>query len=210
MARLVPPLVVLGLGSPAAADAVRYRVDPARSALIVHVARAGVAARLAHDHAVEATEIAGTVRFDPAAPESAAVTVEVPTAALRVDDPAARRRLGLDGDLSASQRAEVTRAMRAPDQLDAARFPTIRFVSTRVERERDGEYRVAGALTIRDVTREVRFPARVAFDGATLVGRATLAFLQSSFGYRPYRALLGAIQNRDEVTLHVELVAHPE
>jgi polyisoprenoid-binding protein YceI len=159
---------------------------------------------------VEATELSGQIVFDPAAPETASVTVEVRTASLRVDEPAARRRLGLDGDLSAGQRADVAQAMRAPDQLDVARFPTIRFASTRVERGGEGQYHVTGALTIRDVTREVSFPARVALDGPALTGRATLTFLQSSFGYRPYSTLFGAIRNRDEVALHVELVATPE
>lgn len=207
-AALVPLLLALGPG--AAAEAARYRVDPARSALLLHVARAGPGARLGHDHAVEATEFSGTVVFDPAAPEAASVTVEVRTASLRVDEPAARRRLGLDGDLSTGQRADVTRAMHAADQLDVARFPTVRFASTRVEHHGAGEYRVTGTLTIRDVTREVSFPARVALEGPTLVGRATLTFRQSSFGYRPYSTLFGAIRNRDEVALHVELVAHPE
>jgi hypothetical protein len=47
----------------------------------------------------------------------------------------------------------------------------------------------------------------VGIESGALRARATVTFLQSSFGYRPYRALLGAIRNRDEVTLHVDLVA---
>jgi hypothetical protein len=47
-------------------------------------------------------------------------------------------------------------------------------------------------------------------EGQTLRGTATLAFTQSSFGYRPYSALLGAIKNKDAVTLHIDLVAIPE
>jgi len=59
------------------------------------------------------------------------------------------------------------------------------------------------------VTREVSFPATVAVEDGVLRARAALRFLQSSFGYRPYRALLGAIRNQDEVSLDVDLVARP-
>ncbi len=186
-----------------------YHVDPARSTLLLRTYRAGPAGRLAHDHAVQATEFAGTIEFDPARPEASAVSVEARTDGLRVDDPAARRRLGLEGDLSPDQRRDVEGAMRAPDQLDVARFPTIRFASTAIRREADGGYLVTGQLTIRGVTREVTFPAEVALDHDVLRARATFGFRQSSFGYRPYRAFLGAVQNRDEVTLQVELVATP-
>jgi polyisoprenoid-binding protein YceI len=202
--------MAIAIGPPALAQAGGYRIDPARSSLLLRLWREGAGSRLAHDHVVEATEFAGTIVFDPAAPEAASVAVEVRTASLRVDEPEARRRLGLEGDLSAGQRADVATAMRAAGQLDVARFPTIRFASTRVVRQGDRLYRVTGMLTIHDVTREVSFPARVTLDGPTLTGRARLTFLQSSFGFRPYSTLFGAIRNRDEVALDVELVADPE
>jgi polyisoprenoid-binding protein YceI len=185
------------------------RIDPERTRLALRLFREGVGSALAHDHIVEATEVGGTVDYDPARPDASAIVVEVRTASLRVDEPAARRRLGVEGDLSESQRADVAKAMRAPDQLDVARYPTIRFVSTRVVAEGEGRFRLTGRLTLRGVTREVTFPATVAFEAGALRGRATLTFLQSSFGYRPYSALLGAIRNRDEVSLHVDLVAGP-
>ena len=135
--------------------------------------------------------------------------IEARTATLRVDEPASRRRLGVEGDLSDSQRADVTKAMRAPDQLDVERHPTIRFASSRVVGEGEGKLRVTGQLTLRGVTRELTFPATVALETGGVRARATLTFLQSAFGYRPYSALLGAIRNKDEVTLHVDLVATP-
>jgi hypothetical protein len=44
-------------------------------------------------------------------------------------------------------------------------------------------------------------------EGGLLRGRAQLTFKQSSFGYQPYRAVLGAIKNKDEVILHIDLGA---
>jgi polyisoprenoid-binding protein YceI len=45
--------------------------------------------------------------------------------------------------------------LRSPDFFDVERFPEIRFRSTRIEKVEDDRYRVVGALTIRDVTREI-------------------------------------------------------
>jgi len=45
--------------------------------------------------------------------------------------------------------------LRSPDFFDASRFPTIRFVSRRIEGDPNGELRLIGDLTIRDVTKEV-------------------------------------------------------
>lgn len=47
--------------------------------------------------------------------------------------------------------------LRSADFFDAEKFPHMTFTSTRVERTNDGDYRVAGHLTIRGVTREVVF-----------------------------------------------------
>jgi polyisoprenoid-binding protein YceI len=184
-------------------------VDAEATRLTVHVYRDGIGSALAHDHVVEATQLTGRVEYDAERPEASSIVIEARTDTLRVDEPAARRRLGVEGELSDSQRADVARAMRAPDQLDVARYPTIRFASTRVVSEGDGRLRITGELTVRGVTREVTFPATVALEAGALRGRASLRFLQSSFGYRPYSALLGAIRNKDEVGLDVDLVARP-
>jgi polyisoprenoid-binding protein YceI len=197
------------LFGPSVAWSGTFRVDPERTRLAVRTHRDGVGGRLAHDHVVEATEVTGGIEYDAGRPEASSVTIEARTASLRVDEPAARRRLGVEGDLSESQRADVAKAMRAPDQLDVARYPTIRFASTRVVPDGDGRLRVVGALTLRGVTREVTFAATVVQEAGALRGQATLTFLQSSFGYQPYSALLGAIRNKDEVSLHVDLVAMP-
>ena len=47
-------------------------------------------------------------------------------------------------------------------------------------------------------------------EGNLFRATATLTFMQSAFGYKPYSALLGAIKNKDAVMLHIHLVAVPE
>ena len=45
--------------------------------------------------------------------------------------------------------------LKSPDFLDVEHFPTITFKSTRIERAAHDQYRMAGDLTIKDVTRPV-------------------------------------------------------
>jgi polyisoprenoid-binding protein YceI len=49
--------------------------------------------------------------------------------------------------------------LRSPDFFDVANYPTMRFVSKRVEGDVRKRFRVVGDLTIRDVTREVAVEA---------------------------------------------------
>lgn len=45
--------------------------------------------------------------------------------------------------------------------FDAKKYPNITFVSTKIERQSDKQYRVTGILTIRDKTKEVSLPLRI-------------------------------------------------
>jgi polyisoprenoid-binding protein YceI len=51
--------------------------------------------------------------------------------------------------------------LRSPDFFDVERYPNIVFRTRRLEPDGDGEYRVIGDLTIRDVTREVALTGEV-------------------------------------------------
>jgi polyisoprenoid-binding protein YceI len=188
--------------------AATFTIDPGQSALVVQIFKDGVAARLAHDHVVQARTFSGTIAYDPQNPDASAIQVKVEVESLQADDPATRRKLGLEGgEPSAKDRADIEATMKSDDQLAAARFPSITFASTSIVKQPDGRFLVTGRLTIRGIAHEVKFPAQVSMEGGLLRGRAQLAFKQSSFGYQPYRAALGAIKNKDEVILHMDLGA---
>ena len=185
-----------------------FTIDPGQSALVVQLFKDGVAARLAHDHVVQARTFSGTIAYDPQKPDAASIEVKVEVASLLADEPATRRKFGLAaGDPSAKDRADIEAAMKSDGQLAAARFPSITFASTSIAKQPDGRLLVTGRLTIRGVTQEVKLPAQITMEGGLLRGRAQLTFKQSSFGYQPYSAALGAIKNKDEVVLHIDLAA---
>lgn len=183
-------------------------IDPTQSELVVQLFKAGPASALAHDHVVHATEYGGALRGDPADPARVTVVIDVKAASLRADEPALRRKYGLP-DMSDKERGQVQSTMESEGQLDVAHHPALRFASKRVVEQGEGHYLVAGDLTIRDVTRPVELPVDVERAGNTVRARGTLRFQQSSFGYRPYSAFMGAVKNRDEVVLHVDVVTRP-
>lgn len=47
--------------------------------------------------------------------------------------------------------------LKSPDFFDAAKFPQLKLVSTRLEKKDDENYTLHGDLTIRDVTKPVKF-----------------------------------------------------
>ena len=206
---LVLELVYLGAFANAA-QAATFTIDQSRSVLVVQLFRDGVAARLGHDHVVRATRFSGLVRFDPTAPQSASIRVDVDAAGLKADEPSMRSRFSVSGAPTASDIAEIETSMKSERQLYVSRFPRITLVSDRITRDAPERYQVAGQLTIRGVTQAVRFPATVRMEGDVLHATATIEFLQTSFGFQPYRAALGAIKNKDGVILHVDLTATPQ
>jgi polyisoprenoid-binding protein YceI len=99
--------------------------------------------------------------------------------------------------------------MTAKGQLDVEHYPVMKFTSTRIEPQTAEVYTVTGELTIRGVTQTVTFPAQVQQRENTLHAQGSFRFTQSSFGYEPYSAFLGAVKNQDEVLLHFDIVAAP-
>lgn len=79
----------------------------------------------------------GELEFDPSNPAAASVTAEIDTTAIN------------------SGMADRDNHLKSPDFLDVANFPTITFVSKRVDLKNNTEGKVYGDLTIRGTTREV-------------------------------------------------------
>lgn len=142
--------------------AATYQVDPAHSAV-----------EFAVKHMMFSTvkgyfrKIGGEIVFDQADPTQTSVTATAEAASVDTGD------VNRDNHL------------RSADFFDAEHYPTLSFVSKRVEPHgREGTYRVIGDLTIRGVTREVAFEGtyegtgtdpwggtRVGFSATTTINR---------------------------------------
>ena len=108
-----------------------YDIDPSHSSAhfsVRHMMIANVKG--------EFTKVAGTVTFNPENPSESKVEATIDVASLHTRD------------------EQRDTHLRSADFFDVANFPEIRFVSTSVEADGEGEYKVKGGLTIRGVTRE--------------------------------------------------------
>src|SRR5215472_8212407 len=94
---------------------IRYTIDAKESlfAVVTHKDTHTLASGAAHDHAIHASEVKGTVTFDPSDPASCRIEILVPVAGLRADDPSVRKRVGLpEGEILAKNRGDVEEHMR--------------------------------------------------------------------------------------------------
>ena len=183
--RFLSAAILLALSMPATAQ--MRAIDSARSTVTIHVGKAGVFSAFGHEHEVRGPIAQGGAGSSGAAPK---VEILVRSADLKVLDPG----------LKESDRAEIQSTMLGPKVLDAARFPDIRFRSTRVARAGDG-WKIEGELTLRGQTRPVTVTAREAAGHYT----ATTAFRQTTFGITPVTAAGGSVKVKDEVHLEFEI-----
>lgn len=104
-------------------------------------------------------------------------------------------------------RARLTDHLNSPDFFWTGRYPTATFVLRQAAREVGGAHRVAGALTLRGVTRPLTFPATLEEHpgGERRVGarfRIDRQHWGISYRYDPVRNLLVD----DDIQLELELV----
>lgn len=198
------------------------RIVPGESTMAVVVRTEGVASRFAPDHFIHAGDFRATLVMDPEAPEDADFHARVATAALVVDEPDARlafgermQELGILDDpydpMSEEDRRDVRLSMLAEGQLHVDEYPWIEVEAVSVQRGDDPDFpwEITGALTIRDTRVEAPVRGRMISDGARIRIEAFGEFRFTDFGIRPYRAFLGAVRNRDEFHVYLELVAEP-
>ena len=108
-----------------------WTIDPAHTTVEFSVKHLMISTVRGHFGAVT-----GTIVLDEQDPAASTVTAEIDVTSI---------------DTRQEQRDAH---LRSPDFFDVETFPSIRFQSTRIQRDGD-HYDVVGQLTIRDVTREV-------------------------------------------------------
>ena len=102
--------------------------------------------------------------------------------------------------------------LKSDDFFNAAEFPTLKFLSTRIEKKSDSEFSVAGDLTIRDVTKSIQLD--VEYNGSVVDpwGQTKAGFemqgkiSRKEFGLK-WNALTeaGGLVVSDDVKLHMHV-----
>jgi polyisoprenoid-binding protein YceI len=186
--------------APVAAGAAVYAVDPAASLLAVTVRRAGLMARLGHDHVVASHTLAGQ-----AAPGLGRADVSFRVDQLTVDEPQPLRDAGIDTRPS-PQAVEGTRNNMLGPVLDAQRYPV---VTLHAERAADGTGPLRVAVTLHGVTRWLELPAAVQVDAHQVIAQGTARLKQTDFGITPFSVGGGLLAVDDELEVRYRIVARP-
>lgn len=174
-------VAAVSLAQPGLAEVRRWSVDPAQSAITMRIRAAGLTQTGSFQ------DWSGDIRFDPTAPESARVAIEVRAASIRMRETA------------------LTNRAAGPDFLDVERFPAIRFRLTSLQPVSPGRFTARAQVTVKGRTREVVFPAdlRVTGDTAQMTGGFALDRAAYDIGTQgPWNALIGR-QVRVDVSMAV-------
>jgi polyisoprenoid-binding protein YceI len=139
--------------------------------------------------------IKGEVVYDPENPANSRIEAEIDASTIDTREP------------------QRDAHLRSADFLDVEKFPAITFRSTRVEPDGEGEWKVAGNLTIHGATR----PVVLSVDGLAPEGRdpwgnvrtgasATTKIKRSDFGLQWNAALeTGGVLVGDELKIELDL-----
>ena len=182
----------------AAAGEAVYAVDPAASLLAITVRRAGLMARLGHDHVVASHTLAGH-----AAPGLGRADVSFRVDQLTGDEPQLLRDAGIDTRPS-PEAVEGTRNNMLGPVLDAQRYPV---VTLHAERSANGPLRVA--VTLHGATRWMDLPAAVQVDAAQVTAEGAARLKQTDFGITPFSVGGGLLAVDDELVVRYRIVARP-
>ena len=180
----------------AASGGAIYAVDPAASLVAVTVRRAGLMARLGHDHVVASRTLAGQV-----APAAGSADLTFRLDQMSVDEPQLLRDAGIDRQPS-PQAVEGTRTNMLGPVLDAQRYP---LVTLHAQQQADGPLRVA--VTLHGVTRWLALPATVTVDAAQVSASGTARLKQTDFGITPFSVGAGLLSVQDELEVRYHIVA---
>lgn len=173
-----------------------YTVDPDASLLAVTVRRAGLMARLGHDHVVACHTLTGHV-----APGMGRADISFRADRMSVDEPQLLRDAGIATQPS-PQAVEGTRKNMLGPVLEAQRYPVVLLHA-----ELPAGGRLLVSITLHGVTRRLELPAAVQVDAAQVSASGTAQLKQSDFGITPFSIGGGLLSVDDELVVRYRIVA---
>ncbi|WP_409564168.1 YceI family protein [Methylobacterium sp. J-068] len=188
MIRFSTPLVALTLAfaapalaqtpptrDPAQIQAGTYAVDPAHTQVGWRVSHMGFS-----NYSGGFSDVSGTLDLQPKNPSASSLKISVPVASV------------------ATTSAKLTDELKGAQWLDAAQFPQMAFVSTKVTPEGKDKAKVTGDLTLHGVTKPVTLNVTLVGAGTNpLSKKVTVGFevtgtlKRSDFGVKTYVPLIG-------------------
>ncbi|RDV39990.1 hypothetical protein DV096_05370 [Bradymonadaceae bacterium TMQ3] len=175
------------------------------AAVIVRNDTSRMLSRMGHDHVVRAIPSQGRIELDTEQVDALSFELSFPARDLIVDADLDRPRVGLPGTIALKDRDATADNMLAKNQLDATRHPELGFACHGIKTGTDP--RMQASLTVRNTRCDFELPLDLHVDPHHIRARGQIQLSHADLGLTPYRAPLGALQNRPELTFVVELDA---
>ncbi|MGU3664283.1 YceI family protein [Methylobacterium sp. A49B] len=160
---------------PAQIQAGTYAVDPNHTQVGWRVSHMGFS-----NYAGGFSDVSGTLELQPKNPAAAKLSVRIPVASV------------------ATTSAKLTDELKGDQWLDAAKFPAMTFVSTKITPEGKDRAKVTGDLTLHGVTKPVTLDVTLMGAGVNPLNKkvtvgfeATGTLKRSEFGVKTYVPLIG-------------------
>ena len=166
-------------------------IDVQRSTITIHAGKAGIFSAAGHDHWISAPISSGAIGETP-----------VPHVEFTVET--AKMTVKPDPKIDAKTQAEIQKDMEELT-LETKKFPEIRFRSSRIEKLADGQWRVAGDLSLHGVTKPVSLTVKRTGDSYT----ARTVLKQTDFGIKPVSVGGGVIKVKNEVEIDFQIFPRP-
>lgn len=169
------------------AHATIYTIEPTHTRVIYFVNHMDYSHFLGHFN-----KVSGTIDFNPSKPELSIVNVTIDATSVSMDNDALNQKL------------------QGPDFFNTAKFPTIEFKSTTIQKTGTDTGLVSGALTMLGITKPVTLKVKFNHKGynyatkAPSVGfSATAKINRSEFGMKNLLPAIG-----DKIMLRIEVEAN--
>jgi hypothetical protein len=166
------------------------------------ISTAGLLSKVAHDLCIQATDWEAPLEVDG---DRFSVEIGVSVRGLRVEGKVEEGRVSPMKD---KDHQEIEDYIVGKKILRADRFPRIRYVG-RGERGSGEEVRVDGELTLKDATRPLPVQTRVREQDDGFQVEGEVRFKQTTWGIKPFSALLGTLKIQDELRINWELSYRP-
>ena len=160
---------------PAQIQAGTYAVDPAHTQVGWRVSHMGFS-----NYAGGFSDVSGTLELQPKNPAASKLSVKIPVASVTTTS------------------AKLTDELKGDQWLDAAKFPDMTFVSTKVVPAGKDHAKVTGDLTLHGVTKPVTLDVTLVGAGVNPLSKkvtvgfeATGTLKRSEFGVKTYVPLIG-------------------
>ena len=180
-------LAVAVASSLTVAAPVAFKIDPTHTSTVFSWNHFGFSSPSANF-----SDIQGVINVDNQKPSNSSVNVTIPVSSVNTNVPALDKEFQEEG------------------WFNAAKYPNITFVSTKVETKDKKHFKITGNLTVKGVTKPVVLDAVLNKQGvhpmtkAEAVGfSATTSFNRSEFGVANYVPYVG-----DKITVNIATEAH--